>query len=79
MGKQKLNILASLCFAAAVVMYAVGSSDGKLTELKDFFWVPIPLGLLCTIAALRKKYGEVFVYLGERHHFFIFHVVSDRT
>ncbi len=56
MGKQKLNILASLCFAAAVVMYAVGSSDGKLTELKDFFWVPIPLGLLCTIAALRKKY-----------------------
>ncbi len=56
MGKQKLNILASLCFAAAVGMYAIGTSDSKLTELKDFFWIPIPLGIICTIVALRKKY-----------------------
>jgi len=55
MGKQKLNILASLCFSAAVGMYAVGSTNGHLTELKDFFWIPIPLGLICTIVALRKK------------------------
>ena len=54
MNKKVLNIVAVLSFAAAIGMYVVGSNNGHLTELKDFFWVPIPLGLIALIAAMKK-------------------------
>ncbi len=48
-------VLGIICFAAAAFMWYVGSNSGNLTELKDFFWVPLPLGLLFLILAGRKK------------------------
>ncbi|MBX7147453.1 hypothetical protein K1X76_00080 [bacterium] len=47
--------LSALSFLAALIMYQVGSTNGHLTELKDFFWVPIPLGILSAVLAFKKK------------------------
>jgi len=47
--------LALVCIAASAAMFAIGSSNNHLTELKDFFWVPLPLGLLLLVIAMRKQ------------------------
>ncbi len=47
--------LAALCFLVAFVMFSVGNTNSHLTELKDFFWVPIPLGVILGILAFKKK------------------------
>lgn len=54
MSKKTLSVLSGLCALAAVVMFAVGSGDPKLTELKDFFWVPIAPAILFGLLAKKK-------------------------
>lgn len=44
-----------LCIMAAVGMFYVGSNSGHLSELKDFFWVPLPLGVILLILGFRKS------------------------
>lgn len=53
--KVFLFILASLCIIAAVAMYIIGNDSSHLSELKDFWYVPLPLGLFALLGALRKK------------------------
>lgn len=53
--KGLLTGLGFLSLSAAVVMYLVGSNSSHLTELKDFFWVPLPLGVILLIAGFAKK------------------------
>ena len=50
-----MKLLTGLCFAAAAIMFAVGSNDGKLTELKDFFWVPLIPGLVFGFLTIKGK------------------------
>ena len=45
MSKNLLRIIASLSFSAAAIMFVVGSNSGHLSELLDFCWVPLPLGI----------------------------------
>lgn len=52
---KKFGSLAGLCFMAAFIMFSIGSSNSRLTELKDFFWVPIPLGIILGFLAFKKK------------------------
>ena len=54
MNKKLLYIVAILSFAAALGIYIVGSTNAHLIVLKDFFWVPIPLGLIALVAAKKK-------------------------
>lgn len=54
MNKSILLAVGIISFLAAIVMFLVGSNSSHLTELKDFFWVPIPLGILGLIGAFRK-------------------------
>lgn len=53
MDKQKklFNTIGVLALVAAVVMYGVGSTNGHLTELRDFFWSPLILAAVCFAAA----------------------------
>lgn len=44
-------ILALLFITASVVMYVVGKESSHLSELKDFWWYPLPLAILCAIGA----------------------------
>ncbi|WP_418637794.1 hypothetical protein [Winogradskyella sp.] len=53
--KKFAAVITTLSIAAAIIMYVVGSNSGHLSELKDFFWVPIPLAVLSLIIAFSKK------------------------
>lgn len=47
MNKKTLwLILGVLSLTATIGMYAIGSNSSHLSELKDFFWVPLPLALV---------------------------------
>lgn len=55
MNKGLLIALAIICVAASITMYIVGNDSSHLSELKDFWYVPLPLGLVATLVALKKK------------------------
>ena len=55
MNKKALYVVAFLSFAASAGMYLVGSTNGHLTELLDFFWIPVPLGVIAIIATFKKE------------------------
>jgi hypothetical protein len=56
MNRKKLySLLALLCIAAALVMYTVGKNSSHLTELYDYFWLPLPLGAIFLLLASRVK------------------------
>jgi len=55
MNKKSLfYILGVLCLVAAAAMYFIGKESSHLSELKDFWWIPLPLGLLALFLANRK-------------------------
>jgi len=53
--KILLILLAILCIAASVTMYIIGNDSSHLSELKDFWYVPLPLGLVALLGAIRVK------------------------
>lgn len=53
--KKFIPILGLLCFVASGAMYMIGDNSSHLSELKDFFWVPLPLGVLLLILAFKLK------------------------
>lgn len=53
--KAFLIILAILCIGAAIAMYVIGNDSSNLSELKDFWYIPLPLGVFALIGAFRKK------------------------
>ena len=48
-------VLGIICIGAAITMYIVGNDSSKLSELKDYWWVPVPLSLVSFGAAFKKK------------------------
>ena len=56
MLKRKfLFVIAGLCILASVLMYFIGKNSSHLSELKDFWWMPLPLAAICYLLALNKK------------------------
>lgn len=55
MKSKILSVLATLSFASAGAMYTIGSNNSHLTELKDLFWVPIPLGIVLFLLAKKMR------------------------
>jgi len=55
MNKKMLMIIAGLAFLASLVMYVVGKGSSHLSELYDFFWTPLPLGVVALIVGMNKK------------------------
>jgi hypothetical protein len=53
--KTVFTILGAIALVASAVMYKVGRSSSHLSELKDFWWIPLPLGILCLLAAGASK------------------------
>lgn len=45
-------ILGILSLVASLVMYQVGSNSSHLSELKDYFYVPLPLGIMAIVGAI---------------------------
>ncbi len=54
MKKKVLMSLGSLCVAASIGMYLVGADSSHLSELKDVFWVPLPLAVVSVLVALKS-------------------------
>lgn len=54
--KQKLFfwIFGIICLIAAIAMYIIGSNSSHLSELADFFYIPIPLGIISIMLGFRK-------------------------
>lgn len=55
MNKSLLIIIAILAFGAAAVMYYIGSTSSRVDELLDFWFYPIPLGVIAIIGLMKKK------------------------
>lgn len=53
--KTLFGILGLLCLAASIIMYFVGKNSSHLSELKDFWWMPLPLAALLLLFSGRMK------------------------
>ncbi len=58
MSKGLLAVLMVLCFGGAATMYSLGNSSGHMDELLDFWFYPIPLGVICLLGLIFKKKAE---------------------
>ncbi|HMI79824.1 MAG TPA: hypothetical protein VK484_13585 [Ferruginibacter sp.] len=48
-------ILTVLLLAASITMYMAGKNSANLSELKDFWWMPLPLAAIFLLLASRAK------------------------
>ena len=53
--KSLFYMLGVLCIVASIAMYFIGKESSHLSELKDFWWMPLPLAALALIVEKRKK------------------------
>lgn len=53
--KGLLVTLGCVCIFASFIMYTIGGNSGHLTELRDTFWIPLPLGAISLVVALMGK------------------------
>lgn len=59
MNKTFLLILGFLALAASVAMRILGNKSSHLSELQQYWWIPLPLALLCFLGAGKKpKSGQ---------------------
>jgi hypothetical protein len=56
MNKNVLLVIAVLAIAASIAM-KVMAKNSHLTELATYWWIPLPLALICLILASTKKNG----------------------
>ena len=52
------GIVGLLSVIASIVMYRMGKNDSALTELKNFWWYPLPLAAICFLIAGNNKKNE---------------------
>jgi hypothetical protein len=50
-----LLLLGIACIGAGIAMYIVGNDSSHLSELKDYWWIPLPLALVSFGGAFKKK------------------------
>lgn len=53
MNKTIFLIIGVLSLAAAAAMRILGNKSSHLSELQEFWWIPLPLALICFIIASR--------------------------
>jgi len=53
--KVVFGVIGVLALIASAVMYKVGRSSSHLSELKDFWWYPLPLAVICFLVVGSKK------------------------
>ena len=55
MNKTILIIIGFVALIAAGAMRIVGGNSSHLSELRDYWWIPLPVALVCFLAAMKKK------------------------
>ncbi|MFP6686490.1 MAG: hypothetical protein VB934_17350 [Polyangiaceae bacterium] len=51
---MKWIVMGVLCLGASAGMFVIGSNSSHLTELKDFFWAPLPLAVILLIVGAKQ-------------------------
>jgi hypothetical protein len=49
--KLVLSIVGILALTASIGMFVTGTTNDRLTELKQYWWIPLPLALICFVLA----------------------------
>jgi hypothetical protein len=49
--KAVFGVIAVLAVIAAIVMNRIGRHSSHLSELKDYWWYPLPLAVICLLIA----------------------------
>jgi hypothetical protein len=49
--KAVFGVIGVIAVIASIVMYRIGSHSSHLSELKNFWWYPLPLAVICFIGA----------------------------
>jgi len=53
--KAVFGTLGVLSLVACVAMYMIGKNNDHLTELKDYWWMPLPLAAILLLLAAKSK------------------------
>jgi len=53
--KVVFGILGVLCLVACIAMYVIGGNNANLTELRDYWWMPLPLAAILLLLAAKSK------------------------
>ena len=53
--KTVFTVIGIIAVIAAIVMYRMGKNSSHLSELKDFWWYPVPLAVICFVVAGMTK------------------------
>ena len=53
--KAVLSIVGVIALFAALAMYIMGNKNNHLTELQTYWWIPLPVALICFIIAGSSK------------------------
>lgn len=48
-------VVAVLALVASIAMYMLGTTSSHLTELKQFWWAPLPVAVIFLLLASRKR------------------------
>jgi uncharacterized membrane protein len=48
-------VLGVIALIVSAMMYITGMNNSNLTELLQYFWIPIPLGILLLVMAGKMK------------------------
>jgi hypothetical protein len=49
--KTVFGVIGILAIIASIAMYMVGKDSSHLSELMDFWWVPLPFAVVCFLLA----------------------------
>ena len=52
--KSLFYILGVVCVIASIAMYMIGKNSSHLSELQEFWWIPLPLGAIALLIANKK-------------------------
>lgn len=58
MNKTVAILAVILGFGSAATMYILGSNSSHIDELLDFYWMPLPIGVLGLFGLFMKKKPE---------------------
>jgi hypothetical protein len=59
MNKTFLLVLGFLALIASLAMRILGNKSSHLSELQEYWWIPLPLALICFLGAnSNRKSGQ---------------------
>jgi hypothetical protein len=53
--KKLFFFLGILCIIASAAMYFMGKTNSHLTELSDYWWIPLPIGAILLLVSNKQK------------------------